>query len=273
MLRALQNHHSGQACVIPIILRACLWEGSPFAKIQALPKNGKPVTSWNNQDEAFTDVARGVQQAVTGLRTDPPSPRPQAPGPPHIFTGTAIISGQRAREETIVTGYVDGTPVPKASAQVTRGKYTIIVEEPPGASFVGKTVLFAMVDPSQGITRVAKETAIWQSGGARVLDLTAAEQLPDGTTHQLTPSLTHTFTGRVTSFDVIPLKLTAWIGDKKVGETDMRSAGGSYRMVVQQPPGVEFSGRLIAFRIGNKLARESATWLAGGRTTLNLTVY
>src|SRR6185436_6857605 len=48
MKRALEKHDSGKARVIPIILRPVDWSGAPFAKLQALPKDAKPVTKWKN---------------------------------------------------------------------------------------------------------------------------------------------------------------------------------------------------------------------------------
>jgi hypothetical protein len=60
MTRAIQRHESGQARVIPVIIRPSLWQGTPMGKIQALPKDGKPVTSWDNRDEAWLDVAKGI---------------------------------------------------------------------------------------------------------------------------------------------------------------------------------------------------------------------
>jgi hypothetical protein len=68
MLRALERHHAHQARVIPIILRATHFEGAPFEKLQALPKDAKPVTGWKDRDEAWTDVARGLRLVVESLR-------------------------------------------------------------------------------------------------------------------------------------------------------------------------------------------------------------
>ena len=67
----MERHGSGAALVIPIILRAADWNAAPFGKLQALPKDAKPVTSWDNQDEAFTDVARGIRAAVEELTRNP----------------------------------------------------------------------------------------------------------------------------------------------------------------------------------------------------------
>jgi hypothetical protein len=64
MTRALERHEKGEARVIPIILRACDWTGAPFAKLQALPKDGKPISSWSNADEAYTDVATRLRKLL-----------------------------------------------------------------------------------------------------------------------------------------------------------------------------------------------------------------
>lgn len=67
MTRAMERHEAGEARVVPIILRACDWQDSPFAKLQALPKDGRPITSWPNRAQAFTDVAKGLRQLVKSL--------------------------------------------------------------------------------------------------------------------------------------------------------------------------------------------------------------
>jgi len=69
--RALQRHDSGDARVIPVILRPCDWHTSLFGKLQALPKNGKPVTKWNNRDEALTDVAKGLRAVIAEMIAAP----------------------------------------------------------------------------------------------------------------------------------------------------------------------------------------------------------
>ncbi len=63
--QALERHASKEAYVIPIILRPVAWEDTPFGKLQALPAQGKPVTTWLNRDEAFLDIAKGIQKVVT----------------------------------------------------------------------------------------------------------------------------------------------------------------------------------------------------------------
>jgi hypothetical protein len=69
MKRAMERHEKKEARVIPIILRPCEWEEAPFSKLQALPTNGKPITTWADRDEAFTVVAKGIRSAIERMRT------------------------------------------------------------------------------------------------------------------------------------------------------------------------------------------------------------
>jgi hypothetical protein len=64
MKRALERQSLGEARVIPIIVRPCDWSDAPFAKLEALPRDGKPVTKWENRDEAWTDVAKGLKASI-----------------------------------------------------------------------------------------------------------------------------------------------------------------------------------------------------------------
>jgi len=63
-VQALALHEAGDATVIPVILRACLWQESPLGKFQAVPKDGKAVTSWNDRDEALMNVAESIKHVA-----------------------------------------------------------------------------------------------------------------------------------------------------------------------------------------------------------------
>jgi len=67
MKRAMERYEAGEACVIPIILRPVYWKKALFGKLQALPKDAKPVTLWQNRDKAFFDVAEGIRKEVEKL--------------------------------------------------------------------------------------------------------------------------------------------------------------------------------------------------------------
>jgi hypothetical protein len=68
IMQAVERHERGEACVIPVILRPVHWQDAPFGKLQALPKDAKPVISWPKQDEAFYDVTEGIRKVVAELR-------------------------------------------------------------------------------------------------------------------------------------------------------------------------------------------------------------
>ena len=75
MIRAIERHDAGTARVIPIIVRPCDWQSGPFGKLMALPKDGKAITDWRQQDKAFLDIAKGIRRVVAELNTGP-TPRP-----------------------------------------------------------------------------------------------------------------------------------------------------------------------------------------------------
>ena len=64
----MERHEAGEALVIPVILRPVVWKGAPFGKLAALPTDAKPVTMWANQDEAFEDIAHGIQVVISKLK-------------------------------------------------------------------------------------------------------------------------------------------------------------------------------------------------------------
>ena len=97
---AIARAERGDASVVPVLLRAVDIEGAPFAQLQGLPTDLRPVTSWPNRDEAWTDVAKGIRRAVEAIRqhwagTPPPPPPPPAAAPPGRFgmdTATATAT-------------------------------------------------------------------------------------------------------------------------------------------------------------------------------------
>lgn len=64
LAEAMKRHEAGTAYVVPIILRNCKWTSMPFAKLQALPKNARPISDYEDKDAAFTEVATGIERLV-----------------------------------------------------------------------------------------------------------------------------------------------------------------------------------------------------------------
>lgn len=74
MARAMERQAEGSAVVIPIIIRECVWHSAPFAKLQALPKDGRAVTTGTTRparDKAWKQVAEGIERALRELARKP----------------------------------------------------------------------------------------------------------------------------------------------------------------------------------------------------------
>jgi len=69
MQRALERHSQGEARVIPIFLRPVDWERAPFAHLQGLPRDSKPVTEWDNRDVAFRNIAQELRRTLDQIGT------------------------------------------------------------------------------------------------------------------------------------------------------------------------------------------------------------
>lgn len=87
LAHALERHRAGTARVIPIILKPVDLAGTPIAQLQALPKDAKPITRWDDQDEAFLNVVQGIRRVVDTLTAGSPA-APAATG----ATATAPVA-------------------------------------------------------------------------------------------------------------------------------------------------------------------------------------
>jgi hypothetical protein len=59
-------HKEGKAQLIPVILRPSMWnKNSDLSELQALPTDAKPITKWDDADEAWLDVVQGLNTVIT----------------------------------------------------------------------------------------------------------------------------------------------------------------------------------------------------------------
>jgi hypothetical protein len=73
MRRAMERHEAGEARVIPIILRDCDWSSTPFSKLQALPRDARPIKNWGDPDEAYHDIVAGIRDVARQIRSARPA--------------------------------------------------------------------------------------------------------------------------------------------------------------------------------------------------------
>lgn len=71
MIAALKMHKAGKASVIPIILHPCDWNSTPFGKLTACPRDGKPVSNYINQHDAFLEITKSIRKASEALSNIP----------------------------------------------------------------------------------------------------------------------------------------------------------------------------------------------------------
>ena len=72
MRQALERHERGEAIVIPIIARACSWQLTPLAELQA-PVAGKPLgnaTAGASRDQLYADIVLAINKAVQQRQTE-----------------------------------------------------------------------------------------------------------------------------------------------------------------------------------------------------------
>lgn len=68
MTIALARHRDGDLLVVPIIAEPCEWTESPLGQLKALPKDGKPISEWVNQNTALLDVAKELRRLLTSTK-------------------------------------------------------------------------------------------------------------------------------------------------------------------------------------------------------------
>lgn len=68
MARALTRHAEGTVRIVPVICKACTWQVTPLGRLQALPKDGVPLSQFPDRDAAWTDVVIGLRRVIDDLR-------------------------------------------------------------------------------------------------------------------------------------------------------------------------------------------------------------
>lgn len=160
--RALERDAAGEARIIPVILRPCQWSRTPIGQLQALPKDGKPVTRWDDRDEAFLDVAEGIRLAAESLlpgkdteeETDDEKEGPfesaSIPRPPFI----GFVARRDAQGRDIVG---------RLKEELAPGRNQPVTLSGPGG--IGKTTLAA--EAARSLQQTYKGRVVWSSADGR----------------------------------------------------------------------------------------------------------
>lgn len=69
MKKAIERAEKGEAVFVPIMIRDCDWNDSPFAKFNILPSKAKPVSDYADQEKAWTEISKRLKSLL-----DPATP-------------------------------------------------------------------------------------------------------------------------------------------------------------------------------------------------------
>ena len=87
--RVMERQAAGEVRVIPVLIRPCYWKSASFAKLAALPGNGRPVVDWKTNDHGWLEVVRGLRTVLEKTPTLAPPASAPSRRSPAITRGTA----------------------------------------------------------------------------------------------------------------------------------------------------------------------------------------
>ena len=62
--KAMAMQEAGRLTIVPVILQPCEWKITPFGKMKALPKDGKAVSEWTNENNAYLDISNEMRRLL-----------------------------------------------------------------------------------------------------------------------------------------------------------------------------------------------------------------
>lgn len=65
--RTIERYGKSEVVIVPIIIRACDFSSLSLSDFQALPIDAKAISSWNNEDEAWVDVIKGIKNVIANI--------------------------------------------------------------------------------------------------------------------------------------------------------------------------------------------------------------
>jgi hypothetical protein len=64
MQKAIKQKEAGITQIVSIILQPCDWQATPLIRYKSLPKDGKPVSEWQNENAAYLDIIQELRRIV-----------------------------------------------------------------------------------------------------------------------------------------------------------------------------------------------------------------
>ena len=107
---ALKRQRDGEARVMTVLLRPANIKSSVVAHLPTLPRDGKPVTRWNNADAAFQAIAAGLLPSAAAPAASAAAGVSAAPGAAQAPTGAprSVMAPPRAGTAAAAGGVAVG---------------------------------------------------------------------------------------------------------------------------------------------------------------------
>jgi internalin A len=65
---AMRRHETGEVTVIPIKIRDCVWDNTPFSKLQGLPRKDSLVGKNAQNDKVWTSIVKEIREELKRRR-------------------------------------------------------------------------------------------------------------------------------------------------------------------------------------------------------------
>lgn len=107
LTEAIRRHEEEGVRILPVLVKNVDLVNMPFGRFKALPLNRRPISAWQDPDEAWLEVAQGVRQAADAIyraRTTFPTQRTGEPGgelQDYYGTDNCVVDGPAADIEWI----------------------------------------------------------------------------------------------------------------------------------------------------------------------------
>lgn len=66
--KAMERYQKKDLIIIPVIIRFCDFSSLKLSRFQAAPAGGKPISKWDDHDEAYVNVVMGLKKVIKRLR-------------------------------------------------------------------------------------------------------------------------------------------------------------------------------------------------------------
>jgi hypothetical protein len=66
--QAQELQTAGKMIIVPIIAEHCDWLNSPFREMKAVPKDGKPISDWTNDNAAYLNIISELRRVLNTIK-------------------------------------------------------------------------------------------------------------------------------------------------------------------------------------------------------------